>query len=70
MTTIPVVNENDDYFTFVLRYSKFVFPHFAGGGGYATQFVLFSGWQPGSASGTLQFLTSAGDLFPLTLEAR
>src|SRR5205809_4653204 len=70
VTTIPVVNENDDYFTFVLRYSKFVFPHFAGGGGYATQFVLFSGWQPGSASGTLQFLTSAGDPFPLTLQAR
>jgi hypothetical protein len=70
VTTVPVINENDDYFNFVLRYSKFVFPHFADGDGYTTQFVLFSGWQAGSSSGTLQFLTTAGDPFPLTLQPR
>ena len=68
--TIPAMNENDDYFAFSLRYSDFVFPDFADGAGYTTQFVLFSGWTAGSAAGTLQFLTNAGDAFPLTLQVR
>jgi hypothetical protein len=68
--TIPAINENDSYFDLVLRYSDFVFPHFADGGGYTTQFVLFSGWTDGPDNGTVQFLTNAGAPFPLTLQVR
>ena len=69
-STVPTVNENDQYFNSVLQYSPFVFPHFADGGGYSTQFVLFSGWNSGSASGSLEFFTPAGDVYPLELRPR
>ena len=36
----PTVNEADSYFEAALRYSDFVFPIFADGGGYTTQFIL------------------------------
>jgi hypothetical protein len=70
LTTVPGVNENDDYFTQTLRNSNFVFPHFADGGGYTTQFVLYSGWEPGFANATLDFFTQEGNPLPLSLEAR
>ena len=67
ITTLPVANENDEYFRLVAQYSSFVFPHFVDGAGYTTQFVLFSGWTPGPASGTLEFLTNTGAPLSLTL---
>jgi len=70
VTTIPGVNANDEYFNLNLQYSDFVFPHFVNGGGYTTQFVLYSGWTPGFVSGTLDFFTQDGNTFPLSLEAR
>jgi hypothetical protein len=69
-STIPTVNENDAYFSSVLQYSQFVFPHFADGAGYSTQFVLFSGWNAGATNGTLEFLTSAGEPYPVELRPR
>lgn len=69
-TTVPVVNENDEYFNSVTRYSNFVFPHFVDGAGYMTTFVLFSGWTAGPVSGALEFLTNTGAPLPLTLQAR
>lgn len=69
MTTVPAVNQNDDYFNLSLRYSEFIFPHFVDGGGFTTQFVLFSGWTSGAVNGTLDFFTQDGKPFPLELEA-
>jgi hypothetical protein len=69
-STIPTVNENDAYFNSVLQYSPFVFPHFADGAGYSTQFVLFSGWNSGSVTGNLEFLTPAGEPYPVELRPR
>jgi hypothetical protein len=63
----PTVNEADSYFEAALRYSDFVFPIFADGGGYTTQFILYSGWTPGSSSGTLEFRTIAGTPYLLTV---
>lgn len=70
VTTIPPVNEDDFYFSQVLHFSDFLFPHFPDGGGYTTQFVLFSGWTVGAGSGALRFFTNAGTPFPLTLTPR
>jgi len=67
VTTVPSVNENDPYFNLNLQYGNFIFPHLADGGGYTTQFVLFSGWTTGSTSGTLQFFSNTGIALPLTL---
>ena len=66
ITTLPVANENDEYFRSVAQYSNFVFPHFVDGAGYTTQFVLFSGWKSGPASGILEFLTNNGAPLSLT----
>jgi hypothetical protein len=37
-----------------------LFPHFAEGGGYTTEFILFSGSNSQASSGSLQFFTQAG----------
>jgi len=68
VTTSPPVSENDSYFDAALRYSDFVFPIFADGGGYTTQFILFSGWMPGATNGTFEFLTNTGTPYPITLQ--
>jgi len=68
LTTVPAVNENDQYFNLALRYSGFVFPDFVDGAGYTTQFVLFSGWTTGTVNGTLAFFNQAGNAFALTLQ--
>jgi hypothetical protein len=68
VTTVPPVNENDPYFDLDLQYGSFIFPHFADGGGYTTQFVLFSGWTNGPIGGSLQFFTNTGTAFPLALQ--
>ncbi len=40
--------------------SEQFFPHFADGGGFTTQFILFNGSTDQAYSGTLRFLTDAG----------
>jgi hypothetical protein len=37
-----------------------LFPHFVDGGGYTTEFILFSGSAGQTSSGTLQFFTPSG----------
>jgi hypothetical protein len=44
--------------------SNLFFPHFADGGGYTVQFVLFGG----STSGTIDFLDPAGNPAPLQFQ--
>ena len=43
---------------------EFVFAHLASGGGYSTQFILYSG-SAGATSGTVRFFDQSGQ--PLTL---
>ena len=64
MTAIPPVNEIS-----VAPDTELVFPHFADGGGYTMQFVLFSGRAAGQASsGAVHFFTQSGQ--PAALEFR
>jgi hypothetical protein len=42
-------------------------PHFVAGGGYTTQFILFSGSANQSSNGTLQFFSQTGQLLGLSL---
>ena len=44
------------------------FPHFADGGGYTTQFILFNGSADQASAGTLRFFTQSGQ--PLSLTVR
>ena len=44
------------------------FPHFADGGGYTTQFILFNGSADQSSSGSLRFITQSGQ--PISLAVR
>jgi hypothetical protein len=68
-------NERDDFLVSTTQVfderaapaSQLMFPHFADGGGYTTEFVLFSA-SPRPASGTLQFIAQSGE--PLTLQLR
>jgi hypothetical protein len=48
--------------------TELLFPHFADGGGYTTQFVLFSGLAGQSPSGNLRFFSQTGQ--PLTVSLR
>jgi hypothetical protein len=48
--------------------STLFFPHFADGGGFTTQFILFNGTTDQSSSGSLQFYTQSGQ--PLSLTVR
>jgi hypothetical protein len=43
------------------------FPHFADGGGYTTQFVLFSGTAGQTASGSLVFFAQDGTSLAISL---
>jgi hypothetical protein len=43
------------------------FPHFADGGGYTTQFILFNGASDQSSSGSMKFFTQSGQTYSLTL---
>jgi hypothetical protein len=45
--------------------SELFFPHFADGGGYTTQFILFSGAEGASLSGAIRFMAQPGQ--PLAL---
>jgi hypothetical protein len=45
--------------------SELNFPHLADGGGYTTQFILFSGTAGQSSAGTVRFYDLSGNLLPL-----
>jgi spore coat protein CotH len=63
ITTTPPVAEDEP-----TSQAEMLFPHIVEGGGYTTQFILFSG-KPGQASsGALKFLNQAGQ--PLILSLR
>ncbi len=63
ITTTPPVAEDE-----AASSAEMLFPHIVEGGGYTTQFILFSGKPGQSSSGTLRFLNQAGQ--PLTLSVR
>jgi hypothetical protein len=48
--------------------AEFLFPHFVNGGGYTTQFILFSGTAGQTSSGTLRFFDPKGNPLPLSLQ--
>lgn len=55
ISTTPPVNEMEP-----VSSNEVVFPHFADGGGYTTQFILFSAYPPQGSSGTLKFYDRGG----------
>jgi hypothetical protein len=62
ITTTPPVDEAGPSVNGTL-----LFPHLADGGGYTTQFVLFSGLAGQTSSGTLRFYAQNGNVLNLTL---
>ena len=60
ITTTSPVDENATAST-----AEQLFPHFADGGGWSTQFILFGG-SGSSTSGDLRFLSQAGDAIDVT----
>jgi hypothetical protein len=48
--------------------SELIFPHLVDGGGYTTQFVLFSGSPGQTANGVLRFFSQSGGSLNLTLQ--
>jgi hypothetical protein len=62
VTTLPVSNEASPSNTAAL-----IFPHIVDGGGYTTQFILFSGISGQSTQGNLVFLSGAGQPLNLTI---
>jgi hypothetical protein len=60
ITTTPPVNEANPASS-----AEFDFPHFVNGGGYTTQFVLFSGIAGESGTGRLNFFSQDGTALPL-----
>lgn len=62
ITTTPPVDEASPSVNGLL-----LFPHLADGGGYTTQFVLFSGTAGQTSSGTLRFYAQNGNALSLTL---
>jgi hypothetical protein len=62
VATMPVVNEAAPPSSVPM-----MFPHFATGGGYTTQFVLFSGTAAQSTSGSIRFFSQAGQELQMRL---
>ena len=62
ITTAPVSNEASAATT-----ADLIFPHIADGGGYTTQFVLFSGIAGQVSNGTVRFLSRTGQELNLTV---
>ena len=62
MTTTPPTDENT-----ATTNAEFDFPHILNGGGYTTQFVLFSGAAGQTSAGNLNFYTQGGAAFNLNL---
>jgi hypothetical protein len=63
ITSAPLVNESDSSTT-----TPMLFPQIVDGGGYSTQFVIFSGMAGQATSGNVQFLKSDGTPLQLTLK--
>ena len=63
ITTTPATNEAAASSPSVLY-----FPHIVDGGGYTTQFILFSGLPRQVSSGTMQLFTQAGAVWGLQLQ--
>jgi len=61
ITTTPPVAESAP------AASELFFPHFADGGGYITQFILFGGGSGRTFSGTIRFLSQSGEALRLKL---
>jgi hypothetical protein len=57
ITTVTLVNEG-----MPAPLTDFLFPHFVSGGGYTTQFVLFSGFGTQTSSGSLRFFSQSGQI--------
>jgi len=55
MTTTPPANEAAP-----ALFTELLFPHLADGGGYTTQFILFSGTAGQSSSGSLILVQPSG----------
>ncbi len=62
ITTTPPSNE-----AIAASSAELSFPHLVNGGGYTTQFVLFSGAAGQTSSGNLRFLKQDGSAFSLTV---
>jgi hypothetical protein len=62
ITTTPPSNENASSSS-----AELLFPHLVNGGGYTTQFILFSGTTGQASSGNLKFLKQDGTDFSLTV---
>ena len=62
ITTTPPSNEAD-----VAGTAELLFPHLVNGGGYTTQFILFSGVAGQATSGNLRFIKQDGSGFSLTV---
>jgi hypothetical protein len=62
ITTTPPINEASPQSS-----AEFDFPHFVNGGGYTTQFILFSGASGQSGTGQLNFFAQDGTAMALTL---
>jgi hypothetical protein len=60
ITTLPVQNESG-----VPSAAEQLFPHLVNGGGYTTQFILFSGTAGQASAGNLKFLKQDGAAFDL-----
>jgi hypothetical protein len=63
ITTTPASNE-----AVVTTTAEIVFPHIVNMGGYATQFVVFSGTQSQSAIGTVRFFNPSGQPLSITFK--
>ena len=61
-TTTPATNENAPV------NSQLVFPHIVNGGGYSTQFIMFSGTPSQPTSGNLQMFSQSGGSLNVSLQ--
>jgi hypothetical protein len=64
MTTTPPTNEES-----TATRAEFDFPQIVNGGGFTTQFILFSGLKLQTTTGNLQFFKSDGTPFALTIDS-
>jgi len=62
VTTTPPTNENSSTTS-----AEFDFPHIVNGGGFTTEFILFSGQSGLTSSGNLKFVKQDGSDFSLTV---
>jgi hypothetical protein len=63
VTTTPPVLENSSPTA-----SELLFPHFAYGGGYTTQFILFSGYAGQTSAGMIRYFSQTGQPLDVTTQ--